>query len=82
MEFPIGLRWVDIDLIPRSSQPCMVYQEIHILHDFGRDFYDELLCIIITGFIRPEYNYSSKGQSSHQIQKSGFVSPFGVPLWN
>jgi riboflavin kinase len=33
--------------------------EIHILHDFGRDFYGHHLNILISGFIRPEYDYVS-----------------------
>lgn len=33
--------------------------EIHILHDFGRDFYGHHLNILILGFIRPEYDYVS-----------------------
>jgi riboflavin kinase len=33
--------------------------EIHILHEFGRDFYGHHLNIIILGFIRPEYDYVS-----------------------
>ncbi|KAG0146414.1 hypothetical protein CROQUDRAFT_657388 [Cronartium quercuum f. sp. fusiforme G11] len=34
--------------------------EIHVLHDFGRDFYGENLRAIVLGYIRPEYNYTSK----------------------
>jgi len=33
--------------------------EIHILHEFGRDFYEHHLNILILGFIRPEYDYVS-----------------------
>lgn len=33
--------------------------EIHILHEFGRDFYGHHLNIIILGYIRPEYDYVS-----------------------
>jgi riboflavin kinase len=33
--------------------------EIHILHEFGRDFYGHHLNILILGFIRPEYDYVS-----------------------
>lgn len=36
-------------------------QEVHILHDFGHDFYGELLKVVVLGFIRPEYNYTSLG---------------------
>ncbi|KIW01381.1 uncharacterized protein PV09_07149 [Verruconis gallopava] len=33
--------------------------EIHIMHEFGRDFYGHHLNILILGFIRPEYDYVS-----------------------
>ena len=33
--------------------------EIHILHDFTRDFYGAALNLLILGFIRPEYDYVS-----------------------
>ena len=33
--------------------------EIHILHEFARDFYGYHLNILILGFIRPEYDYVS-----------------------
>ena len=35
-------------------------QEVHVLHDFGSDdFYGKELRIVMLGFIRPEYNYTS-----------------------
>ena len=34
--------------------------EVHILHDFARDFYGARLSLVILGFIRPEYDYVSK----------------------
>jgi len=34
--------------------------EVHILHDFPRDFYGARLSLAILGFIRPEYDYVSK----------------------
>ncbi|CAO3620635.1 unnamed protein product [Mucor fragilis] len=33
--------------------------EVHILHEFESDFYDESIRIIVTGYIRPEQNYPS-----------------------
>jgi riboflavin kinase len=33
--------------------------EIHILHEFGRDFYGAALNLLMLGFIRPEYDYVS-----------------------
>ncbi|XP_027705535.1 riboflavin kinase-like [Vombatus ursinus] len=33
--------------------------ETHIIHTFEEDFYGEILSIVITGYIRPEKNFSS-----------------------
>ncbi|CEP11092.1 hypothetical protein [Parasitella parasitica] len=33
--------------------------EVHILHEFKSDFYDESIRIIVAGYIRPEQNYPS-----------------------
>ncbi|CAH7690354.1 hypothetical protein BY996DRAFT_6418500 [Phakopsora pachyrhizi] len=48
--------------------------EVHVIHDYGRDFYDENLKIIILGFIRPEYNYSSKEDLIKDIEIDKAVS--------
>jgi riboflavin kinase len=45
-----------------------VLQEVHILHDFGEDFYGHHLNLIILGFIRPEYDYVSKESLIKDIQ--------------
>jgi len=34
--------------------------EIHILHQFPKDFYGATLSLLILGYIRPEYDYVSK----------------------
>lgn len=34
--------------------------EVHIMHEFGQDFYGSHMNILILGFIRPEYDYVSK----------------------
>jgi len=34
--------------------------EVHILHDFEKDFYGAYMRLEILGFIRPEYDYVSK----------------------
>ena len=34
--------------------------EVHIMQDFGIDFYDSHMNLIILGFIRPELDYVSK----------------------
>ncbi|KAF2151905.1 riboflavin kinase [Myriangium duriaei CBS 260.36] len=33
--------------------------EVHILHSFARDFYGAKMKVLILGFIRPEYDYTS-----------------------
>ncbi|GAA5968511.1 hypothetical protein JCM11641_007664 [Rhodosporidiobolus odoratus] len=33
--------------------------EVHILHDYPSDFYGKELRVVMLGFIRPEYNYTS-----------------------
>ncbi|GAA5902770.1 hypothetical protein JCM6882_004061 [Rhodosporidiobolus microsporus] len=33
--------------------------EVHILHEYPSDFYGKELRVVMLGFIRPEYNYSS-----------------------
>lgn len=33
--------------------------EIHLIHKFDTDFYGTSLKVIVIGFIRPEYNYTS-----------------------
>lgn len=33
--------------------------EIHIMHEFDSDFYGKSMKVIVIGFIRPEYNYTS-----------------------
>jgi riboflavin kinase len=38
--------------------------EVHVIHQYDRDFYGEELSIVILGFIRPELNYTTKGFSS------------------
>lgn len=34
--------------------------EVHIMHNFETDFYGSHMNLLITGFIRPEYDYVSK----------------------
>lgn len=36
------------------------HQEVHIIHEFPKDFYGKHLNLLILGFIRPEYDYVSK----------------------
>lgn len=38
-------------------------QEIHIMHEFNSDFYGCELKVLILGYIRPEFDYISRGES-------------------
>ncbi|KAL0118571.1 hypothetical protein PUN28_009321 [Cardiocondyla obscurior] len=38
--------------------------EVHLIHTFPEDFYGEELKVIITGYIRPEKDFSSLGSSN------------------
>jgi FAD synthase len=31
------------------------------MFEFGKDFYDEEMKVMVLGYIRPEYNYTTKG---------------------
>lgn len=39
-------------------------QEVHILHEFPSDFYDQNMRVLVMGYIRPEKNYESVGTQS------------------
>ncbi|KTW30787.1 hypothetical protein T552_00499 [Pneumocystis carinii B80] len=43
--------------------------EVHFIHEFKKDFYEEEIRLIIMGFIRPECNYISKELLIEDIQK-------------
>lgn len=32
---------------------------MHIIHQFDNDFYEQQLRVLVTGYIRPEQNYTS-----------------------
>ena len=36
-------------------------QEVHILHEFGRDFYGAELRVLVLGYLRPERDFPSLG---------------------
>lgn len=59
--------------------------EIHVLHDFSYDFYGAALNLLMLGFIRPEYDYTSLEALVDDIKTdcdvaSKFVSFFYPPL--
>ena len=37
--------------------------EVHIIHDYPDDFYAKTMRVIVLGYIRPEYDYTSIGRS-------------------
>jgi len=44
-------------------------KEVHIIHQFDKDFYGGQLNLLILGFIRPEYDYVSKEALIKDIEK-------------
>ena len=43
-------------------------KEVHILHSFPQDFYGARMNLLMLGFIRPEYDYVSKGSLIEDIR--------------
>lgn len=41
----------------------IILQEVHLLHKFQDDFYGKELKVIIVGYIRPEKDFSSIGNT-------------------
>jgi FAD synthase len=57
---------------PRSLRATNArLQEPHLLHDFPEDFYGSELRLVITGYLRPEKNFGSLGESRTALQRSG-----------
>ncbi|SCV66892.1 BQ2448_5538 [Microbotryum intermedium] len=48
--------------------------EVHILHEYPQDFYGKELRVVMLGFIRPEYNYSSMDALIKDIDMDKSVS--------
>lgn len=40
-----------------------LWQEVHIMHPFRHDFYGHDMSVLVLGYIRPELDYVSRGQS-------------------
>lgn len=54
-----------LTLSPRHSGSYpMLLQEIHIMHEFKSDFYGHNMRAIVLGYIRPELDYTSRGEYS------------------
>ena len=54
-----------------KRQLCLAYilsnlKEVHIIHDFAKDFYGLELKVIILGYIRPELDYTSRREFLHE----------------
>lgn len=49
-------------------------QEVHILHAFDADFYGKELRIVMLGYIRPEYNYTSLESLINDIETDKMVT--------
>ena len=47
----------------------IVPKEVHIIHHFTSDFYGHHLNLLILGFIRPEFDYSTKEQLILDIEE-------------
>lgn len=47
----------------RNNRDILTSQEVHIIHPFAHDFYGHDMSVLVLGFIRPELDYVSKGQS-------------------
>lgn len=54
-------------------------QEVHILHTYPTDFYGKELRVIMLGFIRPEYNYTSMGALAFSLSLSLSTLIFTYP---
>lgn len=48
--------------------------EVHILHAFDSDFYGKELRIVMLGYIRPEYNYTSLESLINDIETDKLVT--------
>lgn len=44
-----------------ETKTDIVQKEVHIIHDYPKDFYGDELRVIVMGYIRAEKNYDSLG---------------------
>jgi riboflavin kinase len=42
--------------------------EVHLLHSFEKDFYGEMIKVVIVGYIRPQLNFNTKDELTAAIQ--------------
>ncbi|PWZ00419.1 riboflavin kinase [Testicularia cyperi] len=57
--------------------------EVHILHDFARDFYGLEIRVVVLGYVRPEYNYDSMDALIEDIEmdKRVTINSLARPLY-
>jgi len=48
--------------------------EVHIMHDFQRDFYGYEMKVVVLGYIRPELNYTSRESLIEDIETDKIVA--------
>lgn len=48
--------------------------EVHVMHDFGRQFYGEELRVVVVGFIRPEMRFANIGALVDRIRADVGIS--------
>ncbi|KAF7973215.1 hypothetical protein HWV62_15813 [Athelia sp. TMB] len=52
----------------RSTKDTMTHlKEIHVLHEFEKDFYGYEMRALVLGYIRPELDYTSRGASRSRL---------------
>ena len=52
----------------RAAKDAMTHsKEIHILHEFEKDFYGYEMKALVLGYIRPELDYTSRGASRSRL---------------
>ncbi|ORE11133.1 riboflavin kinase [Rhizopus microsporus var. microsporus] len=67
--------------------------EVHIIHQFDKDFYGEAIRIIVAGYIRPEQNYPSLDAlirdiktdievAKHSLKREAYSNLRNHPLFN
>ncbi|EPQ27675.1 uncharacterized protein PFL1_04813 [Pseudozyma flocculosa PF-1] len=57
--------------------------EVHILHEFGADFYGLEIRVVVLGYVRPEYNYDSMDAliADIEMDKKVTVNSLNRPLY-
>lgn len=48
--------------------------EVHVLSEFGKDFYGSEMRVVVLGFVRPEYDYDSLEGLVEDIREDCWVA--------